>query len=1425
MSTVKVKRNSLELYLKEQIIGPGAGRNRVIRINKDNFSFLEKPYLENNNEALTKVPGFYYSTGILFPNKSYEITQIVNSSKKDILEEDYDIQDEQLENNTIEEENLISEDEAQIDQMYPKNMGLTFCIKLEDLKSKGFELHLSARHYRRVDDKEQDNFGIRLELDKDKFNNILELKLDSKITLGQFFKVNTLNNISYLKQFNNFPQELIKGIDGNPILDSKGKEKYKQINILTLAKNIIGESFYNQNTNLFKNIGQNFKKNIDNLITDLSDQILKSCTDENLRILLYNASQVLEEYQNILSHFSDANVLYTGTYGVWEASLLKKILYINQIKLGGSIKTILKNDELLDTKILDENNEVINTLSDVLKVDLDNNKKAALSLNIQFSCDTRANNNDLVYCKIQIYNTSSPFTATETNFYSMASEELNVLSFFGVECKVKYDLYPYNDRDSDIAVEDNEASAIRLLYRNINDYAVGHGCSVSWDIAKSFVKTDYMPHCDTPDVDSTPRDITQTPINGTLPNFSQNTTIQQIKYLSTLSDASDDEIILGLNNFMEDYNLWILKKSEIVEGIIDANELLVARSEMNKCINDYKRLKYNINTFLMSGSDNLKKFRLMNTAMFIQMWHKKYAGTIEINELMNSINFSGFNADFYKKCKDDIYDLGISANWRAFQLAFIILNLDGIFNDTPDNPQRNDLVDLVWFPTGGGKTEAYFGLICLTILHRRMTYFEEGGGTSAIMRYTLRLLTLQQFQRASILIMALEIMRRCSISFGQDLGIEPIRIGLYVGNNQIPNKTNDTVKGGLIQEFQKMNNNKSSKIPFDNCICCGSKIRGLEVVLNQTNNNFNHDIGRLFCTNKLCAMYIPVGSQVKQRPDMGFFPFLLSDEAIYQHPPALLFGTVDKFAQLAHKVNNANNGRNEDSRRLFGRGNWEGYKPKEGYLPPDLIIQDELHLLLGPLGTGVALFESAFEQLCTRKNGTKPKVISSTATTRNTGLQIEALFNKNLNIFPKAGIDCDDSFFGMYKRLYNSENSNYVYESKRRYIGFLPTGRTQVWMQMRIDALCLAHRALFELEFHNNDTINPNFSYDLEKAQNYYYSIVAYFNSVKEVGRTQAQVQTYILRETRKLLNRSMRSQKLLKPIYAMKSDLVESELTGRKSGEEVKKELARVSSNWSPNRFPIKIMHEDGQIEIMRQDNIIPEFVVATNMISVGLDVGRFNVIIMNSMPRNTAEYIQASSRVARNDFGLVLTIHHPFKARDLSHYEKFIEFHEKMYSYVEPISITPFTKKSIDRFMPLYIATIVRHFNEKFANRNSANNIEQNDIDSLTEICMKYFNKRERRLSSKTDDAIKELLTGVDLEYINTWVYEAITSWFLGKNQVNGNGLNMVFKNAVNSNNQIDLFSSSNNLNIKDFQIKWKVAMSLRNIEPSAAIHVNKY
>lgn len=1432
MSDIKMKRYSLESYLREQIIGPGAGRNRIVRTNKkQEFSALMKPYIENTEEALVVVPGVYYSSGILFPNKGQNYTidlKSTESDEKDFFDYSKTDIEEIDDNNNVEERNLLDTDEAiQMDQMFPKSMGLTFCMKTDDLEKEGFEIELSARHYKRVSNEDIEHFGVRIELNRNNFQEFLKINVGDFGAIESYFKIEEFKDFSFVKQYAPYPSTDIMDSEGKPVLNSQGKQKKRVENILNIASNELGRLFFEENENLFINFNGNDIVTVDSLLKYIVDQLLKYCTDLDLRDNLYKASQKLEMCQNFISHLSDAHEIYDGRYGVWESNPIVKKIKITNMTLGGFVKKIYNEDRLNNAVFIDEEGNRVNTIKDIINVVLSENQKAALSLNIQISKDTRLSN-DLIYCKVQVINTSSSFVESDNKYYSMATEGVNERSFFGVQCKIiSSNLKPYNERSVDTAINDSEAAAIRFLYKEMTDYGIGHGSSVSW--GENYVQTEYMPFCDTPDVDPTPRNTSKPPVNQDAPEFLTNSKVQQIKFLSTLSDATDQEIIEGLEKFIEAYGEWITIKKRVIEaGDFDENQKEVAFNELEKCDKDYERLKHNVQYYLKDDYDNLKKFRLMNTSMFIQMWHGKYAGKDEIKQKMDDASFNGFNADFYKSCNDDIFQTGIPSGWRAFQLAFILLNLDGIFDDTPENEKRNELVDLVWFPTGGGKTEAYLGLISLTILHRRMKHKERGGGTAAIMRYTLRLLTLQQFQRASKLIVALELMRRGKNSFGKNLGEEPIRIGLYVGDNQIPNHTHD-----LIEEFKKLNDKKQSKIPFDKCICCGEKIQGFETF---DKTNYNQNIGRLECTNIKCAMQTPYGPFVKQRPDMGFFPFLLADDSIYQHPPALLFGTVDKFAQLAHKVDDSKAlaGWQKDSRRLFGRGNWENYKPNNGYLPPDLIIQDELHLLLGPLGTGVALFESAFEQLCTREDKTKPKVISSTATTRNTGLQIEALFNKSLSIFPKPGIDCDDSFFGMYKREYHSQEINgFSYKSNRRYIGILPTGRTQVWMQMRIDALCLAHRALFELEHHNSETIRPAFSNLLERSQNYYHTVVSYFNSVKEVGRTQAQVQTYILKETRKILNRSMRSQKLLKPIYAMKDKLIEAELTGRLSGEEVKKELARVESNWTPNRFPTKkldsegneVQNDKGEVIIERNYNVIPEFVVATNMISVGLDVSRFSTIVMNSMPRNIAEYIQASSRVARNDLGLVLTVHHPFRARDLSHYEKFIEFHEKMYSYVEPISITPFTKKAVDKFMPLYLATIVRHLFEEFANRNSARDITEDKVEEIVNRCVSYFESRQERLENQTDESIKKLLSSTDLDYIKEWIITAVEGWLHGKNMEDG--LNLVFKNANagNADREVNLYSPINDLNIKKYQEKWQVAMSLRNIEPTAVIHINRY
>jgi hypothetical protein len=786
---------------------------------------------------------------------------------------------------------------------------------------------------------------------------------------------------------------------------------------------------------------------------------------------------------------------------------------------------------------------------------------------------------------------------------------------------------------------------------------------------------------------------------------------------------------------------------------------------------------------------------------------------------MNDESFKLFDFDFYKIIADDkLFSKTESAGWRAFQLAFILLNLDGIFKLDGDWDKRNNWVDLVWFPTGGGKTEAYLGLIALTIINRRKEFKEKGGGTAAIMRYTLRLLTMQQFQRASLVIMALELIRRWG---NYKLGDEPINIGLWVGKNSIPNSNID-----LIYEFEhKLNLTKENRIPFSNCPWCNSEIKGETKEDTETSSSvYNQNKVHLKCKNQKCSFSFGLGRISRKRQDQGPIPVCLSDETIYQHPPALLFGTVDKFAQLAHKVNGQNNGRNSDSRRIFGIGNWENGKPKDGYLPPDLIIQDELHLLLGPLGSAVALFESAVDQLCTREDGTRPKIISSTATTRNTQLQIAALFDRKVNLFPKPGVECDDSFFAFYRRTFKSiADKTPEYLSKRKYIGVLPTGRTQIWMQMRLAAIIMTHRAIFELkELGEKHPIEYDSYQDFEKAMDYYHTTISYFNSLKEVGKTQSQVQTYILKELRRVFARVVRPQKLMHSIYTY-GPIQESELTGRLSGEEVKNELKSVETKWNAK----KRFASNENNELIR-GKVPPEFVVATNMISVGIDVSRFNTIIINSMPRNTAEYIQASSRVARNDYGIVLTVHHPFRARDISHYEKFIEFHEKMYSYVEPISITPFTQKAVERYMGLYLATMIRH-KTRFTERLSANEIaaiSEIDIKSIISELTDYFEKRKEKMAHQFSGAILNLLKSDNVEQIKSWIQSAFNDWKKLSHELDNN-TDLVFNNKKNGLNQtrkqeqlyVDIEEYEGNIHSE----KWQVPMSLRVIEPEAAIKIN--
>lgn len=1390
---IKKKRAALEQFIREQTLGPGISGYRFVDFQNEALmmkNLLKEKPLDYVEEILDTAPAGVYSTGILFPRDNSKLDE-------KFLANPFENEGSDGHNDGVSEGDAASiEDESvPFDQMYPNTMGFTWCIQNDIDTLKDIRINVQARYYKKIRPTEtvSGSFGVLCECDPDQFSDFIA-------RLG----LNTLINI--------------KTLAANKVL-TVGRVKPEQTDaIQKLLRNTLEEEALNLKQELKE---FHFAKKL-----SYASALKQACyyelrnapVDTYQRQKLFSAITRLESIENFISHIQDLLTIGGNGHGLWKSEKIDTHVSFSKLDLS----------QFNDRRIFSY--QKYECLRDIFKYELGNGY-ASLSLNVQLSRDTRKMGNK-TFVKVQLVNTSTPFVKNpnDSRYYSPFNEVVNERAFFGVKLAVSHkNLVPYNALDLTRTKDHyNEDDVTKFVHRQFKDYAVGHGCSVKWKEEGSLVtiETEYLPICDTPEIEPIPRNKNRIIKNAETfepEPYLNDSKALQFKWLSIFSSATDTEVIVALKQFVQLYQDWIDAK-RLTYANRSILEQEIAEQELAKCQADKDRMLYNIETYLKGdpNSVNLRSFRTMNAAMFMQLWHSVNVKEGLVSCIMNTEEFNGFDFRFYQEADDRLFDGRSSVAWRPFQLAFILLNLDGIFRHPSEISwkMRNDYVDLVWFPTGGGKTEAYLGIIALAIIHRRVTYDERGGGTAAIMRYTLRLLALQQFQRATLMIMALELVRRWNT---QTLGEEPIFIGLWVGDNSLPNKissSNPEEKNTLQYEFRKLAEGQKSKVPFEYCPWCGSQLDPATTVEQNRANIFHYNRLHLRCSNVRCSFYFRAALS---KADCGPIPVSLCDDEIYQHPPALLFGTVDKFAQLAHKVSDKPEQRNKDSRRIFGNGNWEKGKPSNGYLPPDLIIQDELHLLLGPLGSAVALFESAIDQLCTRPDGTRPKVISSTATTRNTELQIMALFDRQVNIFPKQGVECDDSFFAFYKRTYsNKYGEGPKYSSQRRYMGVLPTGRTQIWMQMRLAAILMTHRALFEIsELGSNTPLNFHSYRPFQEAMDYYHTIVSYFNSLKEVGKTESQVHSYLLKEVRRVFNRVIRPAKLSHAFYTY--SIKKSELTGRLSGEEVKSELNRVQQKWRPED---RLAHLSAEGTLI-QGSTPPDIVVATNMIAVGIDVARFNTMIINSMPRNIAEYIQASSRVARDSYGLVLTIHHPFRARDVSHYEKFMEFHEKMYSYVEPISITPFTQKSIDRYFGLYLATMLRH-RTRFVNRESAEQICQlstEELQFLVSQLTNYFAERCNRLqSSQADNHIKYILKHADVQLIRDWIERAIEEWREYAHNAREERKTLVFQNRskrrLSPQEQLYVDVEEYEDNIHSY--KWQIPMSLRVLDPEAVLKI---
>ena len=517
------------------------------------------------------------------------------------------------------------------------------------------------------------------------------------------------------------------------------------------------------------------------------------------------------------------------------------------------------------------------------------------------------------YVKIQLVNTSVPHPK---NKFSNKNEKLNSKCLFQADISVtSNNILPYKTQYERFPF-DKEAEKLNFIYRKIKSFGIGHNCAVDWEGENpTTIKTSFLPHADIKDVKNDFDDTNDTKLNDAL----------NIKNLSTFGFPKN-KVIESLKYFISLYEQWIINQ-ELQTKNLDFNDTEISLDIISKQTENLIRLKESI--VLLEDDNIFKAFQMANTAMYIQMVtsNDKDFGKDEkeLSELTHNVDYNSF--DFFRKYNAEQRKIEgkikFILKYRPFQLAFMLLSIDGVVNNL--SKSRKEIVDLIWFPTGGGKTEAYLAVTALTIIWRRLNNEIGYEGTTVIMRYTLRLLTAQQFERASRLISALEFLRQ-QPEFNAVLRTEPISIGLWVGMASTPNKLEVAKKkiDEIEKECDRKNGNPKEKNIFQISACpwCGTKL----ISKNEGKWDYGFDYTRtdlkLNCLNKNCAFHKKL-------------PIQVVDELLYENPPTLLFGTVDKFAMLAWQ---------EKAFMFFNTHD-------DSKLPPDLIIQDELHLLSGPLGS------------------------------------------------------------------------------------------------------------------------------------------------------------------------------------------------------------------------------------------------------------------------------------------------------------------------------------------------------------------------------------------------------------------------------------------------------------------------------------------
>lgn len=814
-----------------------------------------------------------------------------------------------------------------------------------------------------------------------------------------------------------------------------------------------------------------------------------------------------------------------------------------------------------------------------------------------------------------------------------------------------------------------------MLYDSVNNYSYGHGCSAVHFMNQGIVteiKSEFVP---------------QYRMLQMMPRLLDNS---EYLYMNYWNNTDRSIACHQLDSFIMQYQEWY-------SGLKNNTELTAKYHDT--ALDSFHKIERCISR-LRTGADILRKndtawksFLYMNEAMLLQRINTKH-------------------------CSPD------TVSWYPFQMAYILQIIPDIADN--DSEYHKD-VDLLWFPTGGGKTEAYLGLSAFSIFYRRLSKSNRDiNGVTIIMRYTLRLLTLQQFERTAALVCACEHMRKkYSIPGGE------ISIGLWIGSGMTPNHIEDAS-----ETLKKIRENSTAAIYEANpmqitkCPWCGSEIGvgGYDIIGSRMNISC--------CNNRKCEFH-------------NHLPIYVVDDDIYSIAPTFILSTVDKFARITWE---------EQAGNLLG---------VNGCKPPELIIQDELHLISGPLGSITGIYEMAIENIC-KHYGHVPKIIASTATVKNADNQIKILYNRKMIQFPPNGLLHTDSFFAI-----EADKSK---RPARTYLGICSIGFGTSEMLIKIFALLTFMKHLYRLQGKPTDVVDQ------------FYTYIGYFNTLKELGSNSIIISDRIFAEIKSLATYKFKkeAESVNMKIDCSNADIPSyfksNELTSRNSAKEIKLVLERLAN---------KFTNED-----------CFDYIMASNMLSVGIDIDRLGVMCMYGQPKSNSEYIQATSRVGRTNPGLVISLYNSMRSRDKSYYEQFCYYHSTFYKYVEATSVTSYSPRAIEKALHCAMMAIIRHTIPKYnPNENACKFIRNDkDIELVKQSILKHINEIEPRITGYAEEWLDY--------YLDCWA--DLTESLPNK---------LVFSDYHNE--DIALFRSADNQNGSDIPT---ILNSVRNVEPTANIYFIK-